>query len=118
MNKVETKIKLVLNNENYDFEIGFDKDKTEIVFSIDEEDKFLSEYYTTKIKLESFLKLSKYFIVCDSIDDIMDCFKNINFELKNENKKYNLDFYIKNDEAILKYNVPIQTGKNISLAFI
>ena len=117
-NHVEIQTNLVFNNTNYNLEIDFDKSKTEIVFLIDEKENFSTEYYTTKINLETFVKLSKYFRLCDTIDEVMDCLKTIFKNLRKENEEYNLDFYIKNNEAILKYSAPVQTGKILSFEFL
>ena len=67
-NQVQIKLDLAYNNINYILEIGFNKEKTEIVFLIDEEGKLSTEFYLCKMNLESAKKLSKYFLVCDSID--------------------------------------------------
>ena len=118
IDKVEIQSKLVFNNKNYDLEIGFNKNKTEIIFLIDEEGKFSSEYYSTNINLESFLKLSKYFRLCDSIEEAMGCMRTVDKKLKKKNQKYKTDFNIKNNEAELKYNIPIPTEEKINFVFL
>ena len=118
IDKVEIQSKLVFNNKNYDLEIGFNKNKTEIIFLIDEEGKFSTVYYSTKINLESFLKLSKYFRLCDSIEEVMGCLKTVDKKLRKKNQKYKIDFNIKNNEAELKYNIPIQTEEKINFVFL
>ena len=113
INKAEIKTKLSYNDINYDLEIGFSEDKTIIVFLIDEEKKLSSEYFSAKISLESFQKLSKYFRLCDSIDEVMGSLRSIDKNLKYTNEGYKISFSIRNDDAILKYSIPIYTEENL-----
>ena len=68
--------------------------------------------------LESFQKLSKYFLLCDSIEDVMASLRNIDKNLKNNNQEYILDIELRNEDAILEYSVPIYTDKKLCFEFL
>ena len=118
INKIEIKSYLTFNDINYVLEMGFNKEKTEIVFVIEEEGRLSIEFYYYKMNLESAQKLSKFFLACDSFDQVMETLKYLHKKINKNNKskkEYKIDFILKDNKAILKYKIPFYTGENLYL---
>ena len=100
-NNEQKNFEIKINNENFIFNLGLNKDKKKIMFLIRTKNVFDLNYYKFESSFEELIKINKFFNAFESLEEIKEEFdkiisdsKNVTFTFENEKKiiKINFDF--------------------------
>lgn len=100
-NNEQKNFEIKINNENFIFNLGLNKDKKKIMFLIRTKNVFDLNYYKLESSFEELIKINKFFNAFESLEEIKEEFdkiisdsKNVTFTFENEKKiiKINFDF--------------------------
>ena len=103
------KINILINNQNYILKIGKDIEGKNISIFLESSDSFSTKIYKSDFSLLSLYKISKYFKIFESLEEIID-FLNQCFD----SNKNNIDFNFENNKVIINIEINnLINGKNL-----
>ena len=92
-NNEQQNFEIKINNENFIFNLGLNKDKKKIMFLIRTKNVFDLNYYKFESSFEELIKINKFFNAFESLEEIKEEFdkiisdsKNVTFTFENEKK--------------------------------